>query len=997
MNHEERIALRKLLVALYDEPLTIRRVAEDAGLDLSRMALGGSALDCWHAVLGEAEKVGRVEQLILVARSDYPNRHTELTRFLLAIDQELAESTSDGPEEEEGQEDEFAIQAWQHRMGDGIASVAVAGDGSTIVVGTLGKKAICLDGKGRKRWEQTVGNQAWRVDISRNGQLIAVGTGSTRPWDMGGRELCAFDADGALRWRVDLMASIWGLAVSANGRSVAAGTSNKQLLFYDARGHPLWRENVSGVGWWAWVWCAALSANGAIVAAGAADRRVRILDRAGNRLADYGTRGDVFSVAVSADGAQIVAGDNAGYIYWLNQQGQLRWEKQLAAKVWALRLTHNGQRLLVGASQDEEHLALYDSDGRQLWRRTVEDKDVTSVALSSDGQRMAAGTRRGGIHIFDGEGQVVHKARAAQVVRDVAISDDGALVVAGSEDGVLYGFHLPPNNATTRAAPVADSSSEFVHIEILRNLRLNDVEHTLLRQLFSASDAVRAAKVSVGREFGDGLTAARVLLVRPTGADGVEELPVVVKMGPRALIEQEWLATQQHVLRRLPGFTQVQGRAVNVAAPDGAQWGALRYAQVGDGVFDVESLGQYVRHAALADLWYVLENRLLRQLGVFWRATASWETVRLQHSYDAILPVNLVVEPVASAVSGAQVEAVLLDARSMAQGEAAPIVGQNDLVRLHHFVVTEVSEAGREITLNLPTTARARVAAYRLRLHLPQMDERLQPGATLPSTLCRVRETRFTLLLANALSQLDEEAQNGDEAAPTEWAAQLRQPHLSLPAQANVTLPNPLLLLPALLGRTFELRVATIHGDLNLRNVLIDPEARTVHFIDCAAARRDHVLHDLLRLERDIVVELLAQTFFQSNMPPSTIYTLYLYVHCATQGEPHDVGQFAIPKALNPALHRAYVLLLTIRQAARDYLGRAGGWDEYYTGLVVHLLGALKFKDLDRPRTGQKPKAIAFWGAATIGWLLEELTTESHVPYQNIQWEFLDLTAASSH
>jgi len=40
-----------------------------------------------------------------------------------------------------------------------------------------------------------------------------------------------------------------------------------------------------------------------------------------------------------------------------------------------------------------------------------------------------------------------------------------------------------------------------------------------------------------------------------------------------------------------------------------------------------------------------------------------------------------------------------------------------------------------------------------------------------------------------------------------------------------------------LLSAERNLRVGAVHGDLNLENVLVDPEARTVHLIDFALSR----------------------------------------------------------------------------------------------------------------------------------------------------------------
>jgi hypothetical protein len=524
-----------------------------------------------------------------------------------------------------------------------------------------------------------------------------------------------------------------------------------------------------------------------------------------------------------------------------------------------------------------------------------------------------------------------------------------------------------PTTATTPS--VTPSPTRAIPIDLPRTIQLTALDQQLIGILFA-----QANKVAVLNEFTDGRTATRVLLVRPTASDGVDELPAVVKLGPRTLIEPEWRATQRQVLDRLPGFAAVRGEPVYLADGAGEQRGALRYAQVGDGVFDVESLSRYSSHATSHDLWQVLAERLLRQLATLWRATQQRAIISFQQRYDAILPVNLAVD----VDNSAQEYPLFLDARYLAMSSAGlPPLQPGAVVRLDGFVVTEVAADGRTLTLDLPPQGDG-AAAYRLRLHGANNDPVYAVGAAYPPVTGRVRATRQSLLQSYIQSHLGEQVD-------------LTQPTVSLSAQSN--LPNPLLALPTLLALRQEGWLATIHGDLNLRNILIDPAVRTAHIIDGAAARQDHVLHDLLRLERDLLTDLAAQTFFQENLPPTAIVGFYQQLHCATQGAAHDPGHFALPADLAPALEKLFVMIATVRQAARPFLATPGEWAEYYSGLVIHLLGALKYRDLENAAPGHQPKAIAFWAAAALVGLLQEMKTGDNRRCRELALHFFDITS----
>lgn len=64
---------RLALIALYTSKQSVERVLYDAGLDLARFNLDGSMEDVWSSVILEANRSGRVDAILAVARREYPN------------------------------------------------------------------------------------------------------------------------------------------------------------------------------------------------------------------------------------------------------------------------------------------------------------------------------------------------------------------------------------------------------------------------------------------------------------------------------------------------------------------------------------------------------------------------------------------------------------------------------------------------------------------------------------------------------------------------------------------------------------------------------------------------------------------------------------------------------------------------------------------------------------------------------------------------------------
>lgn len=72
MTRRDLVELRTKLMALYPDARAALRVAKDAGVPLGNIDGSGVLKLVWGAVLDEAEKVGRIDAVIAVATSEYP-------------------------------------------------------------------------------------------------------------------------------------------------------------------------------------------------------------------------------------------------------------------------------------------------------------------------------------------------------------------------------------------------------------------------------------------------------------------------------------------------------------------------------------------------------------------------------------------------------------------------------------------------------------------------------------------------------------------------------------------------------------------------------------------------------------------------------------------------------------------------------------------------------------------------------------------------------------
>jgi serine/threonine protein kinase len=475
-------------------------------------------------------------------------------------------------------------------------------------------------------------------------------------------------------------------------------------------------------------------------------------------------------------------------------------------------------------------------------------------------------------------------------------------------------------------------------------LDLNDQEQALLQTLFSAHN-----RIAIEERFFKGLSPSRVLRVRPVDESGVRPyLPAVVKIGPRWLIEQEWRAYQAWVEKILPGIARLEGNPIL-----GEQQGILRYALVGSGIFPVQSLYDYYQQHDTGTIRHLLVSRLFKVLGrQWWKAYRSDFSFYLQADYDSILSVNLLLAYVDTPASATvhRIEPNRLPSSTISTG---------DYVQIKGFVITEVEVSRQCLTVNLPPTTRGPASiiaqvpfGYRLRLTDVPHIEQYRAGQSIDILSGQVVATRHEMLLEQVKKILP---QTLDLTAET----------LSL--SADLSLPNPLLAYQDILRQTRPAHRATIHGDLNLENILIDPETSELSMIDFATVRRGHSLHDLLRLETEVVTKLLPPTLQQVDLPLQTIHAFYHQLHDTTA----SLDATVVSRPLHRELQKPFTVIGTIRQEAREHLFDRTDWTEYYQGLILYLLGVLKFKSLDEMPVSPSPKQVAFWAAATAVELLE--------------------------
>jgi len=437
-------------------------------------------------------------------------------------------------------------------------------------------------------------------------------------------------------------------------------------------------------------------------------------------------------------------------------------------------------------------------------------------------------------------------------------------------------------------------------------------------------------QVLVENEFGGGYSGARVLLNLPVTPGGLSAARQVTKLGPAPELRRERDNYAQYVEAFLPFCVARVDRDRYCEQGDLA---GLNYVFVGGGALgQVRDLQETYRRTAphtqcpgddVGRLVKTLDDLLDRELGQRWYSQATplhgffaaeygphlVEHLRLRlrpGSPDALWPAGQPPAPAAGY-------------RPM---EPAAIPGEHEalepgVLRSVEGLVVQRIKPG-EVKLQDPD---GRGVVVRVEF---------APGSPATQGLelgCSVGVRG--LVVYNRRGRLEQIAR----AAFPDLAAGVGGESLAFPDAPGVY-PNPLHVYPRVLGRTLAGRQSYVHGDLHLRNVLVDEWGKG-WLIDFARVGRQHNLFDFIKLET--YIRLMALPGVQS---PGD---------CVRFEEALNEDGVACPA--DPHLQTACQVIRAIRRIARNYMAPASGWQsEYFPALFLYCLAVSRYYRADLPQ-----------------------------------------------
>ena len=289
---------------------------------------------------------------------------------------------------------------------------------AVVILMLLAKPALAQDGGGQL-WRFDAGGRLQSASATADGQRVILGARDNLAR--------AFDRSGKLAWQFPAANSVLGVDVSPDGRWTAVASEDRNVYLLDEAGKPLWQHKAERA-----MNNAAVADDGSLVAATSDDRSFYVLDGRGKLLwrEDLGIGVTGVAIYGTGDNARVVIGSDDGYVTIYSRTGDPLLQSRLDYDVKSVAVTPNGAAIVAGTSDGLVTL-LDGATGKRIWNHKT-GKAVTSVALSQDGRTILAGSEDKQAYLLDGDGKLVQTFKPGAEVLAVALSGDGKLLVLGT-------------------------------------------------------------------------------------------------------------------------------------------------------------------------------------------------------------------------------------------------------------------------------------------------------------------------------------------------------------------------------------------------------------------------------------------------------------------------------------------------------------------------------------------------------------------------------------
>lgn len=254
-------------------------------------------------------------------------------------------------------------------------------------------------------------------------------------------------------WKYSTGGHVYSVATNSDGNYIVAGTDNNALFNFYKNGSLSWNfSHSTGLSTQPYFKSVAMTANGDYIYAVRDLCPACFFHREGTLL--WGCQnwesGKVIGVSggISSDGNYLVMSTEIrNKVYFRNDTGKILWQFTTDnlenPSEWNdhtgvhVAISADGQH--VAAVSEDSRVYYFNQSGSLLWSN-ITGRSLENVAMSADGQYIAVASRDHNVYYYNASGTRLWNYPTGGVVKTVAVNRDGNYIAAGSYDSHLYLF-----------------------------------------------------------------------------------------------------------------------------------------------------------------------------------------------------------------------------------------------------------------------------------------------------------------------------------------------------------------------------------------------------------------------------------------------------------------------------------------------------------------------------------------------------------------------------
>lgn len=321
-----------------------------------------------------------------------------------------------------------------------LSGVIISADGSTIIAG--GDQLISLMPDGRRRWSVWSGTC---LDISSDGDYILASKGPV---------LRLISSGGDLIWEKSMDITVTDLSMAPD-LSVIAATGRGTVRIMDSKGETIASNATMSINH-----LRVMPSGDRILLS--TSKNVQLSDLTLlSEWSDTSSTQDL--IAVAPDGSSFVTA-TYNRVRMYTGRGDLLWDKKFSGGN-ARALAYSRDRSTIVVGMDDNTLQVLDRNGMQLFTANDASNWITCVAVSDNGNTIAAGSLDKKLYVYNHAGTRLgtFTTQGAITFNSVAVTGDGSLIVV-VDGSAVYGFsrsQFAPNETPEDTITVPETTPEM--------------------------------------------------------------------------------------------------------------------------------------------------------------------------------------------------------------------------------------------------------------------------------------------------------------------------------------------------------------------------------------------------------------------------------------------------------------------------------------------------------------------------------------------------------